>query len=42
MLSATDFKNGTAFLQYGKPYQVIKYTLKNGRGGAMVKLWPGI
>lgn len=39
MLSATDLKNGTAFLQYGKPYQVIKYTLiKMGRGGAVVKL----
>jgi elongation factor P len=39
MLNATDLKNGTAFLQYGKPYQVIKYTLiKMGRGGAVVKL----
>lgn len=39
MLSATDLKNGTAFLYYGKPYQVIKYTLiKMGRGGAVVKV----
>jgi len=39
MLSATDLKNGTAFLQYGKPYQVIRYSLiKMGRGGAVVKL----
>jgi elongation factor P len=39
MLSATDLKNGTAFIYYGKPYQVIKYTLiKMGRGGAVVKV----
>jgi elongation factor P len=39
MLSATDLKNGTAFLYYGKPYQVIKYSLiKMGRGGAVVKV----
>ena len=39
MISATDLKNGTAFLSYGKPYQVIKYSLiKMGRGGAVVKL----
>jgi elongation factor P len=39
MLSATDLKNGTAFLHFGKPYQVMKYTLiKMGRGGAVVKV----
>jgi elongation factor P len=39
MLNATDLKNGTAFIYYGKPYQVIKYTLiKIGRGGAVVKV----
>ncbi len=39
MISATDLKNGTAFLHYGKPYQVMKYTLiKMGRGGAIVKV----
>lgn len=39
MLSATDLKNGTAFIYYGKPYQVIKYSLiKMGRGGAVVKV----
>ena len=39
MLSATDLKNGTAFLHFGKPYQVIKYSLiKVGRGGAIVKV----
>ncbi|MDP3994699.1 MAG: elongation factor P [bacterium] len=39
MISATDLKNGTTFLHYGKPYQVIKYTLiKMGRGGAIVKV----
>jgi elongation factor P len=39
MISATELKNGVAFLQYGKPYQVIKYTLiKMGRGGAVVKV----
>lgn len=39
MISATDLKNGTTFLHYGKPYQVIKYTLiKMGRGGAVVKI----
>lgn len=39
MISATELKNGVAFIQYGKPYQVIKYTLiKMGRGGAVVKV----
>jgi len=39
MINATNLKNGTAFLYYGKPYQVIKYTLiKMGRGGAVVKV----
>jgi elongation factor P len=39
MINATDLKNGTAFQQYGKPYQVIKYTLiKMGRGGAVVRV----
>ena len=39
MISATDLKNGITFLHYGKPYQVIKYSLiKMGRGGAIVKV----
>lgn len=39
MIKATDLKNGTTFLHYGKPYQVIKYTLiKMGRGGAVVRV----
>lgn len=39
MLSATDLKNGVAFIHYDKPYQVIKYSLiKMGRGGAVVKI----
>lgn len=39
MINATDLKNGVAFIQYGKPYQVVKYTLiKMGRGGAVVKV----
>ncbi len=39
MISATDLKNGTAFLHYGKPYQVVKYNLiKLGRGSAYVKI----
>jgi elongation factor P len=39
MINATDLKNGATFLQYGKPYQVIKYSLiKMGRGGAVVKV----
>lgn len=39
MLKTTDLKNGVAFLHYGKPYQVTKYSLiKMGRGGAVVKL----
>lgn len=39
MIKATDLKNGTTFLHYGKPYQVNKYTLiKMGRGGAVVKV----
>ena len=39
MINATDLKNGTAFLHYDKPYQVIKYNLiKLGRGSAYVKI----
>jgi len=39
MISATDLKNGVAFLTEGQPYQVIKYSLiKLGRGGATVKI----
>lgn len=39
MINSTDLKNGVAFQQYGKPYQVIKYSLiKMGRGGAVVKV----
>lgn len=39
MINATDLKNGVAFLHYGKPYQVSKYSLiKMGRGGAVVKI----
>jgi len=39
MINATELKNGTTFLHYGKPYQVIKYThQKIGRGGATVKV----
>jgi elongation factor P len=38
-INVTDLKNGATFLYYGKPYQVIKYSLiKMGRGGAVVKL----
>lgn len=39
MINVTDLRAGVAFLQYGKPYQVIKYNLiKMGRGGAVVKV----
>ena len=39
MINSTDLKAGVAFLQFGKPYQVIKYSLiKMGRGGAVVKV----
>ncbi len=39
MISATELKNGVAFLHYGKPFQVVKYSLiKMGRGGAVVKV----
>lgn len=39
MINATELKAGVAFLQFGKPYQVIKYSLiKMGRGGAVVKV----
>ena len=39
MINATDLRAGIAFLQNGKPYQVIKYSLiKMGRGGAVVKV----
>ena len=38
-MNATDLKNGTTFLHYDKPYQVLKYNLiKLGRGSAYVKL----
>jgi len=38
-MNATDLKNGETFLHYGKPYQVVKYSLiKMGRGGAVVKV----
>lgn len=39
MIKATDLKNGTTFLHFGRPYQVIKYNLiKMGRGSAYVKI----
>jgi elongation factor P len=39
MIASTDLRAGVAFLQNGKPYQVIKYSLiKMGRGGAVVKV----
>lgn len=39
MISATGLKNGVTFMQFGKPYIVIKYALiKMGRGGAVVKI----
>lgn len=39
MITATDLKNGTAFLSDGKPYKVVKYThTKMGRGGATVRV----
>jgi len=39
MINATELKNGTVFVYYGKPLQVIKYThIKVGRGGAIVKV----
>ncbi len=39
MISSTELKNGVAFLHYGKPFQVVKYSLiKMGRGGAVVKV----
>jgi len=39
MINATDLKNGTTFLDKGKPYKVIKYThVKIGRGGAIVRV----
>jgi len=39
MISATGLKNGVTFIQFGKPYIVIKYALiKMGRGGAVVKI----
>jgi len=38
MIKATDLKNGATFLHFGRPYQVVKYSLiKMGRGGAVVK-----
>ncbi len=39
MINATDLKNGTTFLDKGKPYKVLKYThVKVGRGGATVRV----
>ncbi|HTK03414.1 MAG TPA: elongation factor P [Alphaproteobacteria bacterium] len=39
MISSTELKNGVAFIHYGKPFQVVKYSLiKMGRGGAVVKV----
>jgi elongation factor P len=39
MITATDLKNGTAFLSDGKPYKVVKYShIKMGRGGATVRV----
>ncbi|MBI3397127.1 elongation factor P [Candidatus Woesebacteria bacterium] len=39
MIKTTDLKNGATFLDEGKPYQVIKYSLiKMGRGGATVRV----
>lgn len=39
MIKVTDLKNGTNFLHYGKPCQVVKYSLiKLGRGSAYVKI----
>jgi len=39
MINATELKNGTTFMYYDKPLQVIKYThIKVGRGGAIVKV----
>lgn len=39
MLSASDLRNGTAFLSDGKPHKVLKYTfIKMGRGGATVRV----
>ena len=39
MVNVTDLKGGTAFLHYGKPFQVIKYNLiKMGRGSATVRV----
>ncbi len=38
-MNSTDLKNGETFLHFGKPYQVVKYSLiKMGRGGAVVKV----
>ncbi|MCX7928309.1 MAG: elongation factor P [Patescibacteria group bacterium] len=39
MISASDLRNGTAFLHDGKPHKVLKYTfIKMGRGGATVRV----
>jgi elongation factor P len=39
MLTATELKNGTTFLNEGKPLKVVKYThTKLGRGGATVRV----
>lgn len=39
MITATDLKNGTTFLDEGKPFKVIKYShIKMGRGGATVRV----
>jgi elongation factor P len=39
MIEATSLKNGTTFIQSGKPYKVVKYAFqKLGRGGATVRI----
>ena len=39
MITATDLKNGTTFLDSDKPYKVVKYNhIKMGRGGATVRV----
>lgn len=39
MITATDLKNGTTFLENNKPFKVVKYShIKMGRGGATVRV----
>lgn len=39
MITATDLKNGTTFLDSDKPYKVVRYNhIKMGRGGATVRV----